>query len=77
MELVDANTLATWLTDQIQGLQGCDGCKVVQVYKSLDAEDGDCNWRIGVFVRRNPDEEGCHKNLSRVRQLAQEQFNLA
>jgi hypothetical protein len=76
MELVDANTLATWLTEQIQRHEGCDRCKIVQVYKSLDAEDRDCNWRIGVFVRRNPDEEACQKNLSRVRQLAEEQFNL-
>jgi hypothetical protein len=77
MELVDENTLAGWLTHEIQKYQGCDRCEIVRVYKRPDAEDAECNWRVGIFVSHNRDQEACRKNLNYVRDSGAEQFKLA
>ena len=76
MELVDENTLASWLTHEIQKHEGCDRCEIVTVYKRPDAEDDKCNWSVGIFVSHNPDQEACRRNLNHVRDLAAEQFKL-
>src|SRR5262245_45334110 len=77
MELVDENTLASWLTHEIQKHEGCNRCEIVRVYKRPDAEGHECNWRVGVFVSHNPNQEACRQNLNHVRDSAAEQFKLA
>jgi len=77
MEFVDEDTLASWLTREIQKHHGCDRCEIVKVYKRQDAEDSERNWRVGIFVSHNPDQEACRKNLNHVQDSAAEQFKLA
>src|SRR5262249_11609472 len=77
LELVDENTLASWLTHEIRKHEGCDRCEIVKVYKRENVEDSECNWRVGVFLSHNPDQEACRQNLNQVQDSAAEHFNLA
>jgi hypothetical protein len=48
-ELIDAEALARWLTDEIRKIPGCEKVSVKSVYKLLQPEPG-CNWRPDFII---------------------------
>jgi hypothetical protein len=48
-EVIDAEALARWLTDEIRKIPGCEKVSVKSVYKLLQPESG-CNWRPDFII---------------------------
>ena len=50
-QLIDAEALAQWLTDEIRKIPGCEESSVKSVYKLQQPESG-CNWRPSLLLAR-------------------------
>jgi hypothetical protein len=74
-ELIDAEALARWLTDEIRKIPGCEKSSVKSVYKLLQPESG-CNWRPGFIIGQDLLDADLSVCLEKALESARLRFDL-
>lgn len=74
-QLIDAEALARWLTDEIRKIPGCEKSSVKSVYKFLQPESG-CNWRPEFIIGQDVLSDELRFCLEKALESARLRFDL-